>query len=124
MIFLYFLLDVVFYNYTSWQTHLFLLAFLEKKSKTKTLLLFAFIIDYLLSYQGKFFLPFLLLWFLNQSLKISYEQWTSHYLRFFLLYGIYQTLTFLLFHILTIQAKGLLLTLLFVGFSYKKAFRS
>jgi len=124
MIFLYFLLDLTFYNYTAWKTHFFLLTFLEKKKNDKITFFLALLIDYLLTYKGKFFLSFLFLFLINSQIKISYESWTSNYSRFFLLFVLYQVFTYLLYHKIAIDPVGFLLTLIFVGFGYKKAFCS
>lgn len=124
MIFLYFLLDLTFYNYTAWKTHFFLLTFLEKKKNDKITFFLVLLIDYLLTYNGKFFLSFFFLFLINRQIKISYESWTSNYSRFFLLFVLYQVFTYLLYHKIAIDPVGFLLTLIFVGFSYKKAFCS
>lgn len=124
MIFLYFLLDLTFYNYTAWKTHFFLLTFLEKKKNDKITFFLVLLIDYLLTYKGKFFLSFFFLFLINRQIKISYENWTSNYSRFFLLFVLYQVFTYLLYHKITIDPVGFLLTLIFVGFGYKKAFCS
>lgn len=124
MIFLYFLLDVAFYNYTAWSTHIFLITFLEKKKKNLASFFLALLIDYLLAYKGKFFLIFLVLYILNRELKISYDKWTSVFFRFFLLFVSYHFLTLLLFHQIVFDPIGLGITILFVGFSYKNSFRS
>lgn len=124
MIFLYFLLDLTFYNYTAWKTHFFLLTFLEKKKNDKITFFLILLIDYLLTYKGKFFLSFFFLFLINRQIKISYESWTSNYSRFFLLFVLYQVFTHLLYHKIAIDPVGFLLTLIFVGFGYKKAFCS
>lgn len=121
MIALYFLLDVVFYNYTGWATQIFLLTFLEKENKKVFTLLFAFIIDYLLFYKGKFFLLFLILYFVNKQVRLSYYRWSSSFLRFLLLFFIYQLVIVGITKNLYISPFGFLINLIFVAFSYKNA---
>ena len=121
MIALYCLLDIVFYNYTNLYTQIFLLTFLEKENKRFFSLFFALIIDYLFVCKGKFFLVFLILFLLNRYLRLNHYKLSSHFLRFFILYVLYQILIFGITRSFYWNLFGFLLNLIFVGFSYKNA---
>ncbi len=120
MIFLYFLLDIAFYNYTSCQTALFLLAILEKWENKYIPILASIFFDYLLHMRGRFALIFIMLYLLNKYLKVTKNTIAKRIFQFSILLFFYTLVVFLMYHKWTWNLSGLLVTFFFVVFSYKK----
>ncbi len=120
MIFLHFLVDVCFYNFTPFKTDFLLLEATSVKNN-KLMYFFSIIaIDLLLYTQGKIILLFTILFFLNQFLKISYQNISKIFLRFFYLYFFYKIGIFLLFHTFVFDLFGFLFNLLLLYLWHKK----
>lgn len=120
MTFLYFLVDVCFYNYTGFKTDILLHALLDKKENKWVYFGSILFIDFLLLLRGKFFLLYTILYLLNQKIKGSYERIESIYLRFFILYVLYKLLVFFLFHTFVFEIFGFFINLLLIFITHKK----
>lgn len=120
MTFLYFLLDVCFYNYTGFKTDILLHTLLEKKEKIWVYFGSILLIDFLLHFNGKFFLVYAILYFLSKKIKGSYERMKSIYFRFFILYILYKILVFCIFHTFVFEIFGFLINLLLIFLMHKK----
>ena len=120
MIFLYFLLDIVLYNYTSCKTLLYLVAIIEKQEKKYVPILTAMLFDYLLAMQGKLAIHFTILFFINQKIKITSHTLKKRIIHFCLLVVMDLLFVFILYHQWIGNLCGIVVTLFFVLFSYKK----
>lgn len=120
MTFLYFVLDVCFYNYTLFKTDILLHTLLDKKEKKWIYFGSILFIDFLLHTDGKLFLVYTILYFLNQKIKGSYERMKSIYIRFFILYVLYKLFVFLLFHTFVFEIFGFFINLLLLFIMHKK----
>lgn len=123
MTFLILLLDICFYNFTPLKTNLFLLMLLNKKEKFLPYLFVGVILEIFLKTYGRFFIIWLLLYFLNQKIKIC-PSFFEVFIRFLQLYIIYLILVYFLFGKFVFQISGLLVNLLFVTISYKNEKKS
>ncbi len=120
MTLLWFLLDVMFYNYTPLKTELILLCFLDKK-ESKIIRFFSFfLIDFLLLAKGRLLLTYLILYGFNSFFKCSYQNFFGLVKRFFLLSLFYKILIFFFFYKFVFSILGFLITFLFLFIGYKK----
>ena len=120
MTFLYFIFDVCLYNYTMLKTDFLVHSLLDKKENKYIYFFSILFIDFLLMTKGQFFLIYTILFFLNKKIKISYQNITSLFLRFFILYIIYKIGVFLLFQKFVFDILGFLFNLIIIFVSYKK----
>ncbi len=120
MIFLFFVLDIVFYNYTHLKTNFVLLSLLEKEEPKSSLFLSFWAVDFLLGLNGKFFLLFFLLYLISSLFKGSLYSINYLFLHFVLLYSFYKILVLILFHTFSLDSIGLVLNLLFIYVMHKK----
>lgn len=120
MTFLYFVVDVCFYNYTSFKTDFLLHALLEKKKNIWIYFGSILFIDFLLLAHGKLFLLYALLYFLNRRMKGSRENLKSVLARFLILYILYKMGVFFLFHTFAFEIFGFLITILVLCITHKK----
>ncbi len=121
MTFLYFVLDIVFYNYTSLKTNFLLLSFLEQKEKKWIFFASILLIDCLLLAKGKLLILYTTLYLLNKKIKCSYQYMESLFLRFIILYILYKIGVFCLFHTFTFEIFGFLIHFLMILIMHKKA---
>ncbi len=122
MTFLYFLLDVCFYNYTFIKTDFLLHALLEKKESKFMYFISIMTIDFLLLVKGKLFLLFLILYGINKILKLSYQNIKEVFLRFCLLYLIYKLGVYVLFKTFVFDCLGFAINFLVLYVFHKKFF--
>ncbi len=122
MTFLYFLLDVCFYNYTSIKTDFLLHALLEKKERKFMYFISIMAIDFLLLAKGKLFLLFMILYGINKILKLSYQNIKEVFLRFFLFYLIYKLGVYILFKTFVFDYFGFAINFLVLYIFHKKFF--
>lgn len=120
MTFLYFVFDVCLYNYTMLKTDFLVHSLLDKKENKYFYFASILFIDFLLMTKGKLFLIYSFLFLLNKKIKISYQNVTSLFIRFFLLYLIYKIGVFLLFQKFIFDIYGFLFNLIILFVSYKK----
>lgn len=120
MTFLYFVLDVCFYNFTSIKTDFLLQIFFERKENKFFYYGSLIFIDWLLLANGKFFLLYVLLSILNKKIKLSYQDIQFLFLRFFLLYVFYKIGIFLLFQQFIFDWLGFIFNLLLLFLLHKK----
>lgn len=124
MTILYFILDICFYNFTSFKTHLLLLSFLEKKKENLFHFLEFLFIEIILQTHGKLLFILILLFFFNKKLKIPNTSVFAYTKRFFLLFLLYQILTFLFFQKFVFSLSGIMISLFFLIISYKNPFQT
>lgn len=120
MTFLYFVLDVCFYNYTPFKTDILLHALLDKKENKWIYFGSILLIDFLLLAKGKLFLIYLVLYFFNKKIKYSYQNIREVYLRFIVLYILYKIGVFFLFHAFVFEIFGFFINLLLIFITHKK----
>ena len=120
MIFLLFLLDVCFYNFTLLKTDFLLHILLDKKEKKFFFFLILIWIDLVLKAHLKFFFLYTILSFLNKKIKLSYDRMSSIISRFFLSYFLYKIGVFLLFGTFFFDIYGFLVTFLYLLICHKK----
>lgn len=120
MTFLYFLVDVCFYNYTSFKTDFLLHALLDKKENVWVYFICILCIDFLLLAHGKLFLLYTLLYFFNRKIKGTNENIKSVFTRFIVLYIFYKIGVLILFHTFVFEVFGFLITLLVLFITHKK----
>ena len=120
MTFLYFLVDVCFYNFTSFKTDILLHSLLDKKESIWVYFVSILLIDFLLLSYGKFFLLYAILFFINCRIKYSYQNIGSIYKRFFFLYLFYKIGVYLLFHTFVFEIFGFIINLLLIFIMHKK----
>ena len=120
MIFLLFLLDVCFYNYTSISSFFILNSFLEPKEKKSYFFIFLLLIELLLHTHFRFFLLLSLLFFFNSFCKLPKDKTYFQLIRFLLNYLLLQIGFLLLFHTFVFDALGLLIPFLFLRICHKK----
>lgn len=120
MTFLYFVVDICFYNYTSFKTDIILHALLEKKKNKFLFFLSLLFIDFLLQTYGRFFLLYTILYFINKRIKCSLETLLGVFSRFLLLYLLYKIGVFLLFWKFVFEPFGFFINLLLLGIMHKK----
>lgn len=113
MTFLYFIVDVCFYNFTSFKTDFLLHAILEKKEPKLFFWLALLGIDFLLNTHLKLFLLYLFLFFLNHQWKLSLEK------RFLLNFLFYKIGVFLFFQTFFFDPWGFFITFLYLFISHK-----
>lgn len=121
MIFLYFVLDVCFYNFTSFKTDILLHSLLDKNKHTWVYFVTMLFIDFLLLAHGKFFLLYTILFFINKKIKYSYQSIGSLYKRFLFLYFLYKIVVFLLFSTFGFEVFGFGINLLILFVTHKKS---
>ncbi len=119
MILLYVLIDICFYNYTNWKTHIFLVSFLNHQKK-EFFIPIAIAIDFFLHAKGRFFLILLILYFSSEKITYTAHHFPKRCLHYFILYVLYQLLTFIFFHKITFNFFGVIIDLLFVYISDNK----
>lgn len=116
MIWLYFFLDILFYNFTPWKTNLILLSLYEKENS-----FFYFfsclLLDIFLQGYGRWFLLFLGLYFLSKKMKRNHFKTTFY--SFILLYLLYTVFILLFFQVFSFSTIGILINFLFLFISYK-----
>lgn len=112
MIYLHFLLDICFYNFTPFKTNLCLLPLLEKRD-FKIFFIWILFIDFLLSFHLRYFFIFLLLYFFNRFIKLP-RSFFYLAVRFIFLFLLYHLLAFLLFQQIEFNFWGFLIDLLFL----------
>lgn len=120
MTFLYFVLDVCFYNYTGFKTDILLHSLLDKRENKWVYFGSILLIDFLLLARGKFFFLYTILYLFNKKIKGSYERIGSIYIRFFILYLLYKLFVFFLFHTFVFEIFGFLINLLIIFITHKK----
>ncbi len=112
MIYLHFLLDICFYNFTPFKTNLCLLPLLEKRD-FKFFFIWILMIDFLLSFHLRYFFIFLVLHFFNRFIKLPHSFYYL-VLRFCLLFVLYHLFVFVLFQKLEFNIWGFFIDLLFL----------
>lgn len=120
MTFLYFLLDVCFYNFTSFKTDILLHSLLDKKKNSFLYFGSILFIDFLLRSYGKFFLIYTILFIINCKIKYSYQNIGSVFKRFFVLYVLYKIGVFFLFGTISFDIVGFFINLLIIFILNKK----
>lgn len=120
MTFLYFVLDICLYNYTMLKTDFLVHSLLDKKENKYFYFFSILFIDFLLVTKGRLFLIYTILFILNKKIKLSYQNITSIFLRFFILYLIYKIGILLLFQKFIFDIYGFLFNLVIIFISYKK----
>ena len=120
MTFLYFIFDVCLYNYTMLKTDFLVHSLLDKKENKYIYFFSILFIDFLLLAKGRLFLIYSILFFLNKRIKLTSQNITSLFIRFFLLYIIYKIGVLLLFQKFVFDIYGFLFNLIIIFISYKK----
>ncbi len=120
MTFLYFILDVCFYNFTSFKTDILLSSLLEKKINVIVYVISILFIDLLLLAHGKLFLLYTILFLISRKIKCSYQNMGSIYKRFLILYIFYKIGVFFLFKTFVFEIFGFLINLLLIFLTHKK----
>lgn len=119
MTFLYFLLDIVFYNFTPWKTTIFLLSFAEKE-KNISKLFQVLIADYLFHGKGRLFFLFFTLFLINKPIKLNNYRRKELTIRILFLNMTFLLLLYIIKQVCLLDKIGFCITLLFLQFSYKR----
>ncbi len=119
MILLYCLLDICFYNFTIFQTHLFLIPLVEKEHHFLEFLFYGVLLNALLNFSWKFLCLLLLLYLIRTHIKIKMPDFKRVFLCFGLLYLFFFLFSFLLYQKITTNLLGFFMTIFFLFFSYK-----
>ena len=119
MTFLFFLLDVTFYNLTPFKTDFLLHIFSEKKENKALFFLTLLWIDFVLKANLKFFILYFLLFWLNRFFKLPDTHLSYTIKRFILNYIFYKIGVLVLFHTFFLDFWGFFITFLFLIISHK-----